>query len=475
MASHPRLRSLVLASCGFGAALAATAQTPSEAPRQAALQLSFSGDLGPLRIDRIALGQGGESEVPMWSERTAEIRALHPRFVRLFLQEYYDLLPVPGRYHFDTLDRTVELVQRAGSRPFMCLTFKPKLLFPAIDQDIVEPNDWAQWEALVYALVSHYAGRGLAGLYWEIGNEGDIGETGGCPYRFTPEAYTRYYRQTAAAILRADPSARVGGPAVSSWRSRLLPALLQFCATGGAPLHFVSWHIYTNDPAQIEDTIAGVKSLLTGFPQLHPETILDEWNMALTDPPDDPRIQPCFITETAWRMIESGLDASAYFQIRDFHVERDRFVPFFSAGGASFMAAWWNRMPQYDGLFDYQNVVRPAYFAFLLLSRLTGTRHAAASPDPAVHAFLTHDPVYGHYSLLVWNYSASDVDLTVQTPDAPAALTIHRRRLDAATPSSDENARLHPLPRLLLQAGTNSLPIHLDPYGIEFWSLETQR
>jgi hypothetical protein len=26
------------------------------------------------------------------------------------------------------------------------------------------------------------------------------------------------------------------------------------------------------------------------------------------------------------------------------------------------MARWWNRMPQFDGLFDYQNNIRPAYF-----------------------------------------------------------------------------------------------------------------
>ena len=62
-------------------------------------------------------------------------------------------------------------------------------------------------------------------------------------------------------------------------------------------------------------------------------------------------------------------------------------------------------MPQYDGLFDYQNTPRPAYFTFKLMSRLTGDRRPVGSSDPAMHAFLTYDASYDLYSLLIWNYS----------------------------------------------------------------------
>jgi len=65
-----------------------------------------------------------------------------------------------------------------------------------------------------------------------------MGEAGGCPYRFQPDSYVRYYKHTVAAILRADPEAKVGGPALANWKSPILPALLD----SGAPLHFVSWH-----------------------------------------------------------------------------------------------------------------------------------------------------------------------------------------------------------------------------------------
>ena len=452
--------------------LAGMAYSAGAQSRTATLTLKFRNNLGPMEMDHISLGQGGLSPDPMWDNRIAEIRALHPRLIRLFVQEYFDLLPAKGQYHFETLDPSVDEIVRAGARPLMVIAIKPKVLFPAIDQNIVDPDDYAAWEDLISHLVKHYKNRGLTGLYWEVGNEGDIGESGGSPYRFTPENYVRYYRHTVAAILKADPGAQVGGPAVASWTSPILPALIAFCDKEKVPLSFVSWHSYTSDPIAIQGTIKGVKSILAQHPSLHPETILDEWNMALTVPPKDPRIQPAFVAETAWRMKASGLSYSCYYHIRDYHVDRDRFTPFFSSRGASFMASWWNRMPQYSGLFDYQNVMRPAYFTFELLSRVTGDRLEADSDEDSVHAFLSYDKNYGVYNLLFWNFSATPVTVHLQIPALPEALVGKRRLLDAEAPSEDENARLGPLSDIQLKAGSAPDAIPLGAYGVEFWTLQ---
>jgi len=443
--------------------------------RSASVRLDFSRNLGPLEIDRFALGQGGLSEEPMWEDRAAEIRALRPRLIRLFVQEYFDLMPAPGRYNFDSLDRSVDLILRTGAKPLLSIAFKPAALFPVVDQDVVEPNDYKAWDELIYTMVRHYKQRGSGIRYWEVANEPDIGEDGGCPYRFKPDSYVRYYRHTAAAILRADPDAYVGGPALANYRSPILPALLEAAAAGAAPLHFVSWHIYSSDPKAIRGTIDAVKAMLRKYPSLRPETILDEWNMSLSNPSRDARFQPCFVAETAWQMKEAGLDHSCYYHIRDYHVDRDRFARFMSPKGASFMARWWNRMPQYDGLFDYQNTMRPAYFTFKLLSRLTGDRLAIESADPAVHGFLTFDKSYGIYSLLVWNFSAQPVRVALEARSLTDKLVAKRRSLDAETPSSDENARLRPLEDLKLAPEAGPIEFELAPYGLEFWSLEKAR
>ena len=197
---------------------------------------------GLLEIDRFALGQGGLSEEPMWDNRVAEIRALRPKIIRLFIQEYFNLLPERDQYYFETLDRSVETILKTGAKPLMCICFKPKVLFPIVNQDVVEPNDYQQWEKLIFNLVRHYKERGAGIRYWEVSNEPDIGEDGGCPYRFKPDSYCKYYKHTAAAILRADPNALVGGPALANPRSSILPALLGLCSKEDIPLqklHFL--------------------------------------------------------------------------------------------------------------------------------------------------------------------------------------------------------------------------------------------
>jgi len=443
---------------------------PISAETNAIVTVDFSQRLGPLHIDRMALGQGGLSPEAMWDSRIPEIRALRPRIIRLFTQEYFDLLPEAGRFHFDTLDRSVETILATGATPLMCICFKPRTLFPQINHDVVEPNDYGPWEELIVNLVRHYKDRGIR--YWEVGNEPDIGESGGCPYRFKPDSYVRYYQHTVAAILRADPQARVGGPALANVRSPILPALLDACSTNNSPLHFVAWHIYNSDPKSIRGTIDYVNGLLKKHPSLHPETFLDEWNMDLTNPPLDPRFQPCFVAEVIWQMKDAGLDYSCYYHIRDFYVDDSKFAPFMSPEGVAFMTRWWNRMPQFDGLFDYQNVARPAYFTFKLLSRLAGDRLSVTSSNSEVHAFATADDNLRMFNLLIWNFStnATSVDLTLT--GFPRDLRTRHIVLDAAASSSDENARLRPEPFARLKKGDHQLPVRLDPYAIHYWSFE---
>jgi hypothetical protein len=444
----------------------------AQTSRAAAVQVSFDQRLGSLGIDRVALGQGGLSDQPMWESRIAEIRALHPRLIRLFVQEYFNLLPAKGQVRFGTLDRSVEAILRAGAKPLMCLCFKPRVLFPTVDQDVVEPNDYHEWERLIASLVSHYKQSGAGIRYWEVANEPEIGESGGCPYRFGPESYVRYYKRTAGAIHRADSDARVGGPALANVRSPILPALLNAVDDGKTPLHFVSWHIYSSAPSRVRYTIQYAMNLLKAHPKLKLETFLDEWNMDLQDPPLDPRFQPCYILETAWQMKEARLDYSCYYQIRDIHVDHQQFTPFMSPQGAAFMTRWWNRMPQFDGLFDFQNRVRPSYFAFKLLSRMTGNRLVLNSSDPAIHGLATHDETFRIDQVLLWNFSAAKAKVELFLKNLPREMLVRRLTLDALAPSDDENARLRPDPRMRLSQGDHRATLDLGPYDVRFWSFE---
>ena len=457
----------------FAIALALTLFSAAAQQRTAAVTVSTNDIIGPLDMGRMALGQGGLSEEPMWESRAAEIRALRPRLIRLFIQEYFNLLPARGRDNFATLDRSVDLILKTGAKPLMNIDFKPRVLYPKIDQDIVEPNDWAEWQRLIAALVKHYKDRGDGIQYWEISNEPDIGEDGGCPYRFRPGDYTIYYQKTAAAIREADPAARVGGPALANWRSPILPALLDFCDRGQAPLDFVSWHSYTSDPAAFRRSIDGVKMLLAARPSLHLETMLNEWNMSLMKPdPNNLVVQPAFILESIWNMIEGGLDYSCYYHIRDYHVEPATFARFMSPHGVAFMAGWWNRRPQYDGLFDFQNEVRPAYFAFQLLSRVTGRRVRVETQG--VHALAAFDPQYEMENVLIWNFSDAPLRTSLRFRGLSKKTPVERVKLDAHDPNPDETSRLKFQAASTLTPEDAEREIVLEPYGIELWFFRKQ-
>ena len=458
---------LILVAAWF-AAFAAAAQNTAR------LQVVFTERLGPLNMERMSLGQGGLSAEPMWDDRVAEVRALRPALIRLFVQEYFDLLPARGRYQFETLDRSVDTILATGAKPLMTLCFKPHRLFPEVNQDIVEPRDYAAWEKLIFNLVRHYSKRRASIRYWEVGNEPDIGEDGGCPYRFKPDSYVRYYQHTVAAILRADPKALVGGPALANVHSPILPALLEAASTNSTrtPLRFVSWHIYSSDPKAVRGTIEYINDLLKKHPALNLETFLDEWNMDLMNPPTDPRFQPCYVAEVIWQMKEAGLDYSCYYHLRDWYVDFDRFARFMSPHGTAFMARWWNRMPQFDGLFDYQNHVRHAYFTFKLLSRMRGDRVRLSSDHPAVHGFATHDERMRMQNLLLWNFSNASVPAEISLTGHVRDLRVRHIVLDASGPGEDENARLRPDPYATLNKGDQTWHLQLEPYAVHYWTFE---
>src|ERR1043165_9440655 len=81
--------------------------------------VNFTNRLGPMNIDHMALGQGGLSDQPMFADRVAELRALNPRLIRLFIQEFFNLLPESGRYRFISLDGSVDTILASGAKPLM--------------------------------------------------------------------------------------------------------------------------------------------------------------------------------------------------------------------------------------------------------------------------------------------------------------------------------------------------------------------
>ena len=168
-------------------------------------------------------------------------------------------------YNWSIVDRIFDTYQATGITPFVEIGFMPEALSPhpepyrhhwPKDFDTgwaYPPNDYSAWSDLVYTWVRHMADRygaeQVAKWEWEVWNEPDIFYWHG-----TVDDYNKLYDYTVAAVRRALPNARIGGPATTGPASQraadFLRAFLEHCARGqnfatgmkGAPLDFISFH-----------------------------------------------------------------------------------------------------------------------------------------------------------------------------------------------------------------------------------------
>jgi xylan 1,4-beta-xylosidase len=156
-------------------------------------------------------------------------------------------------YNFSYMDQIYDGLLANGVRPFVEISFMPKLLaanptphafwykpYPS------PPNDYEKWTRLITAFTAHLLARygkdEVAKWYFEVWNEPNIDFWTGVPKMTT---YFELYDATAPAIKKVDPDLRVGGPATAqaAWVDRFI----EHCHQTQTPVDFVSTHIYGNE------------------------------------------------------------------------------------------------------------------------------------------------------------------------------------------------------------------------------------
>jgi xylan 1,4-beta-xylosidase len=99
--------------------------------------------------------------------------------------------------------------------------------------------------------------------YWELWNEPDIDYY----WSGTSEEYDRLYDATAAAVKKALPSARVGGPGTtgpgSPKAAAYLRQFLAHCAQQGTPLDFITYHAKGQPKVVAGHVRMGLNKMLT--------------------------------------------------------------------------------------------------------------------------------------------------------------------------------------------------------------------
>jgi xylan 1,4-beta-xylosidase len=393
---------------------------------------------GPLEAWRHGLSYGGITPDPLPDAVVEGTRALSPRLVRIFIQEFFRINPRPGVLDWSRLDPYMDALARTGARVAAAITLKPPSLFPAVNHSIWRPNDVKEWQRIIGALVNRYSVERPLVTHWEVGNETDIGESGGSPFLIPdPGAYTEFYRMTIPAILDVFSAGRVGGPASCWVDNEPLPGFAERCRDDGIRLDFLSWHHYGDDPARHAGGVERGRTIAATFPGKPPELMVTEWSKAfepvsVEEAAFAPR-RAALTAATLLAFIDAGLDWSFYYHLWDQACKPADFQPFFSESGVENMLVHWNESPHRFGVFGVGGEVRPQYFVFQALGRMGDERLEVTPGSDPIRVLAAR--AQGRVSALIVNWSPDPNEhrlVTVQFSGLqPGRRRLVVRRIDA--------------------------------------------
>jgi xylan 1,4-beta-xylosidase len=333
-------------------------------------------------------------------------------------------------HDFAGIDRVYDELMELGLRPVVELSFMPRELARDPDRTVFTyravtspPKDWSRWAALTRDLAAHLVqryGRDEVVSRWafEVWNEPNLEVF----WSGTPEEYFRLYDVSARAIKSVDPGLRVGGPssAAAGWIWELLGHLRD----SGAPLDFLSTHVYGNVPLDL-------RPVLGAFGRAGTPIWWTEWG---TTPTHFHHVgDTVFAAAFLLRGMASALDR---IEVLSHWVASDHFGEL-GAPPELFHGGF--------GLLSVGNLRKPRYWALALLARLGRSRlPVAASGDGAgglVEALAArHED--GRIGVLAWNVTLDQgkiggdprldrrVRILVSVPPG-AAYTVRHYRIDA--------------------------------------------
>lgn len=256
-------------------------------------------------------------------------------------------------------DKRIDFIRKIGADPIMCVSYMPQVLDAVPNNERQSaPKDYAVWEELCFQAAKHSLDRGARVPFWEVWNEVNTGwlkpgpdDTGSEEFRkiyFQAlgkedtntttirrfEAYCKLYRATVRGLLRADPTARIGGPALASGPMEnskdcghcsrgqgFAKGLMIWCALQKLPLDFVSWHEYFQPPEKIVQEADTFRSYLKEFPNLQKSVtsfMITEWNEAWwPDRPQDHELGAAWCANSITRaFLPARIDRPCFFYVK---------------------------------------------------------------------------------------------------------------------------------------------------------------
>lgn len=327
-------------------------------------------------------------------------------------------------YDWTDFDKRLDFIYKIGADPIFAASYMPQVLDAVPNNDRQSaPNDYHAWEELCYQAAKRGVDRNKRVPYWEVWNEANTGwikpgpnDTGSEEFtklyhqaigkaepnreivrRF--EAYAKVYRATARGVRRADPDAKVGGPALASGPFEqsdcghcnhgkgFARGLMLWCDKENLPLDFVSWHEYFQAADEIAKQADAFREYLEEFPRLRDSVkslMITEWNEAWwPNRPHDHEIGAAWCANGMIRtMIPKHIDRPCLFYVKQ--------------GDMSFRGDW--------SIMMQDNRPKPTFNMARIFNSLSGKWVKMSGGDDDICAVAALDPKQGRIAIVLVNF-----------------------------------------------------------------------
>jgi len=310
-------------------------------------------------------------------------------------------------YNWQYIDQLYDFLHRIGMKPFVELGFMPGGLASGSKTifwwrgNVTPPRDMKKWGDFIQAFVLHlkerYGEAEVRTWYFEVWNEPNLSGF----WAGTQQQYFDLYATTARAIKSVSPDYRVGGPATAGcgW----VPDFIHFCDTNHAPVDFISTHTYgvesgfldehgntgtvlSQNPNAIFGDVKSVRQQIaaSAIPTL--DLHFTEWSASYTpaDPVHDSYHSAAYILDKLKKCGDAAQSMSYW-----------TFTDIFEESGPR-----WEAFHGGFGLINYEDINKPAFYAYQFLNRLGPTELKDSDPSSWICA-----DTQGGVQALVWDFT----------------------------------------------------------------------
>jgi xylan 1,4-beta-xylosidase len=324
-----------------------------------------------------------------------------------------------AEYNWQYIDELYDFLHSIGMKPFVELSFMPSALASGSKTifwwrgNVTPPKDMKKWADFIRAFVLHererYGDAEVRTWYFEVWNEPNLSGF----FSGTQQQYFDLYAATARAIKSVSPDYKVGGPATAGcgW----IPEFIHFCDTNHAPADVIATHTYgvesgyldeygnggtvlSPNPNSIFGDVKRVRQQIADSAMPKLELHFTEWSSSYTpaDPFHDSYHSTAYILDKLKKCGDAAQSMSYW-----------TFTDIFEEPGPR-----WEAFHGGFGLMNYQDIKKPAFYAYQFLNRLGATE--LKNSDPSSWVCADKD---GGVQALVWDFTNTHPGKKVHNQD----------------------------------------------------------